>query len=631
MKGVLCDVCSQLEQATGLTFQVKSYKDKPGKQSDTDVGYRTLYVSLKGVTKEKGVTNSILNETFQMYHQVGSDYKTGGSYTIAVVKNRDEMKDYLEQEYDECTVMEFSTPKECLQAVDKGKVDLAFLDVHVAENILIQEEWSDILAIPTTAETLGIAFKFNGADADTLKEVVNKGLKIVDYDDINEKLLQYVIHTSPKMSLHYLINQHMVLFVFVCIALVLIIVFCISIYVYARMMRLERNKEAKINKERTDFFARMSHDLRTPMNGVLGMLELTKDSKDVQEIQANNRKAILSGQYMLSLINDTLDLQSLEGKKLALEPQWILLDDFIDDIQMMFQSSMEQKNLSFIVEDEGVQKDIMIEMDPVRTKQIFVNIISNAVKFTPQNGSITVWIQCKKKTENMVNGIVRVKDTGVGMTKDFVERNLFEPYSQERNQEVSNGTGSGLGMAIVKNLVALMNGSIGVTSEPGLGTEFCVDLSFPWVVSPKEEQTENETCDHRIKTEYHLSGKRILICEDHPMNAEIAQRLLEKVGCEVVGAENGKLGVQVFKDSTVGFFDVILMDIRMPLMDGLEATKEIRKMDREDAKQIPIIAMTANSYDTDKDNCKDAGMNDHISKPFDVEYMYRTIEKYATE
>lgn len=269
--------------------------------------------------------------------------------------------------------------------------------------------------------------------------------------------------------------------------------------------------------------------------------------------------------------------------------------------------------------------DSYLKMDPLRTMQIFINLLSNAIKFTPENGKVLFKIEKAGEDERIVHARMSVSDTGVGMSHKFLLEQLYHPFAQEKNEMSLKYAGSGLGLSIVKSLVELMGGQIEVQSELGEGTTFFIQLDFERVDAKEATRSTNlkEQRENTVRTG--LNGKRILLCEDHPLNAEIAKKLLLKVGCEVTWAQNGRMGLTMFEASESGHFDLILMDIRMPELDGIEATKQIRKMNRSDAKSIPIVAMTANAYDGDVKNSIQAGMNAHLSKPVDPNKMYQTI------
>ncbi len=379
------------------------------------------------------------------------------------------------------------------------------------------------------------------------------------------------------------------------------------------------------NVAKTEFFSRMSHDMRTPMNGILGMIGLSLDSEDIEEIHDNLFKAESAGEYMLSLINDTLDLQRLESDRMVLNPENVYLKEYIEDIFSMIRISAEQKKTDFRLNNINFDLDRFVKIDKVRVKQIFNNLLSNAIKFTPAGGVVEVTLGLLKQEESRLHMRFTVKDTGVGMSRDFIENRLFKPYAQENNEMTSNLTGSGLGMAITRNLVEIMGGHIEVESEIGEGTVFTVFLDFENVDRQTVEMEKSQSFINNSKLQANLTGRKVLMCEDHPLNAEITRRLLEKAGCAVTWAENGAVGVSKYADSELGYYDVILMDIRMPVLDGIAAARSIRNLNRKDAKKVPIVAMTANAYDSDIKVSLDAGMNMHIAKPIKPEKLYAVI------
>ena len=634
MQGVLVDVCKELEHTTGLRFDIRPRKEDIHTDSnkDTTVTYRTLYYGTENnASLEMGVTDSILNQNFALYHRIGESYQKEGAYTIAIVKNRDGLLDYLHAEYPQCKLIEYSNPEECMKKLSNRKVDLVFLDTAIAENCMIEDNLNQLTDVPMTEVSFGIALQFHGENAQLLSEIIDKGRKLVSEDIVNESMLNYAMNTTPKVSLQYLLQQHFELVVVWLMVLIIILIICVSLFTYARMMKKERNRMAEINRERTDFFARMSHDMRTPMNGILGMIALSKQSTDLEEIQNNTRKAEQSGQYMLSLINDTLDLQRLESKKLTLEPKPVLTKDFMENILEMIIPTAEQKDILFQVNKKNLRDELYIFIDQMRVKQIFMNILSNAVKFTPKGGTIQADIEVASYENHKAAVRVSISDTGIGMSQSYIEDSLFKPYSQEHNKITGKYAGSGLGLAIVKNLVELMGGSITVKSQVDEGTTFKIYLEIPYLEQKDVAEKVINPVMNMEKIKEILKGRKILLCEDHPLNAEIAKRLLEKMDCEVVIANNGKEGITLYEQSAVNEYDAILMDIRMPVMDGLEAAAAIRDLERTDGKTVPIIAMTANAYDSDRENSEKAGMNAHLAKPIEVNELYQTLAKLIKE
>jgi signal transduction histidine kinase/CheY-like chemotaxis protein len=390
-----------------------------------------------------------------------------------------------------------------------------------------------------------------------------------------------------------------------------------------RLQELVEEAVKKANEAsmaRGDFFARASHDMRTPMNGILGLIHLTLQEKGLTPVVRENLgKMDITGRYLLNLINDLLDLQKIEDGNITFkyEPtRWL---DFIENMLVVFEPAVEEKNISFKVEKKNLS-DCSVNIDTLRIQQIFTNIISNAFKFTEPGGSVVCTFEEVKGPEDKVCVRFTVADTGIGMTEEF-QKHIYEPFAQEDNG-ISAGNGTGLGMAIVKKVTELLGGTITINSKRGHGTTVTVYLELERFAGVVPKAGVEET-DMSI-----LRGQHILVCEDNPLNLEIAVKLLEAKGIVVDTAENGKLGVEKFEKSKVGYYAMILMDIRMPVMNGYDATRAIRALRRSDAGTIPIIAMSANAFKEDIDESLRSGMNEHLIKPIVVKNLYSTIRRF---
>lgn len=378
-----------------------------------------------------------------------------------------------------------------------------------------------------------------------------------------------------------------------------------------------------------DFYSRLSHDMRTPMNGILGIAALSEGERNPDILQDNIRKMETSGKYLLALVNDTLDFQKMQSGKLELHPDIVDTRELVIDIKNMVAETAREKNIQFVTRVISTSSDDYIYADGMRLKQIFVNLLSNAVKFTAEGGMVE-WLIAVPSRDGMVShNVITVRDTGIGMSESFVKHKLFQPFAQEYHSFTAKYAGTGLGLSIVKNLIGQMGGRIEVESEQGEGTTFTVYLDFEKVDNEKAEQKLQRSSVQMLSTSDALKDKKILVAEDHALNAEIARRLLERAGCLVDLAENGEQAVSVFEQSPEGEYDAILMDIRMPVMDGLEAARHIRALKRDDARSVPIIAMTANAYDEDIKKSHDAGMNAHLAKPIDLKALYETLEQFV--
>ncbi|MEA4923118.1 MAG: PAS domain-containing protein [Eubacteriaceae bacterium] len=375
------------------------------------------------------------------------------------------------------------------------------------------------------------------------------------------------------------------------------------------------------NRSKSDFLSRMSHDLRTPMNVIIGSASLAMDSiNDSEETEKALLNITNSSKYLLGLINDCLDIEKINSGKIELHPAAYPYDDFYNDIKAVIEPLCWQKNITFILDAKETVTPVIVA-DKMRIEQIFYNLLSNAVKFTPNGGVVEML------TRNIVfeDGIVSydsiVRDNGIGMNEEF-QQHMFEAFAQEENDEEPEQQGTGLGLAIVKQLVDLMNAEITVKSKKNEGTEYRIHFAFP--VSKEAVNTAEKSSSVSIDK---LKGKRVLMAEDHPLNRMIAQKTLEKAGMIVTAVENGREAVDRFKSVAENFFDAVLMDIRMPVMNGHDATQAIRLLDRLDAKTVPIIAMTANAFETDVEKSIRSGMNEHLSKPIEPEEMYETLAK----
>lgn len=293
----------------------------------------------------------------------------------------------------------------------------------------------------------------------------------------------------------------------------------------------------------------------------------------------------------------------------------------------MIKAEADKRNVDFRVVNVNADMDQYIRIDEVRIKQIFVNLLSNAVKFTPAGGTVEMRVQLLKREEMISHDKITITDTGIGMSKSFLQNGIFQPFKQDEHHVNPEATGTGLGLSIVKKLVELMGGSIQVESELGTGTRFTLHLDFERVNHEEILEHVKTRSEQKGSVVEKIKGKHILLAEDHPLNAEIARRLLEKAGCQVEWVKNGTACIDVYRKAKAYAFDVILMDIRMPGIDGLTAAKEIRRMSKEDAQIIPIIAVTANAYEEDVQKALDAGMNGHLAKPIDPQNMYETIAR----
>ncbi len=380
------------------------------------------------------------------------------------------------------------------------------------------------------------------------------------------------------------------------------------------LLEAERANEAK-----SDFMSKMSHDIRTPMNGIIGMSKLLEDETDIDKIKDYNSKVQISAGFLLGLMDDILDINKIEAGIIELTPEYYAFDAFNNYVDLIFRPLCKEKQINFVFHSYF---DFAIYVDAQRFNQIFFNLLNNAVKYTRPGGTIEFQINELSRNSSEITFEAIVKDTGIGMTKEFME-NLFEEFSQEERVDKSRtGHGSGLGLSMVKHLVSIMGGRVTAKSRVNEGSEFIVQLTVKY----REQHIDNNSKTDRKNAS--LEGKRILICEDNRINSEITRLILLKALCKTECAYDGREAVNMYKNSVSGYYDAILMDIRMPIKDGLEAARIIRSQDREDAHTIPIIAVSANAFDDDREKSLDAGMNEHLTKPIDSNRLIDTLCKY---
>lgn len=388
----------------------------------------------------------------------------------------------------------------------------------------------------------------------------------------------------------------------------------------ARLAKALDEKETAMNA-RSEFMTRMSHEMRTPMNAILGLADLMNDEINNPAVMRDYiSKLQYSGKFLLQLINDVLDMTKMEQNKFQINNVPYRFGDFWEAIDMLIGPMCIAKGVDFEWKS-SIDSDAYLMTDPLRMTQIFVNLLSNAVKYTPSGGHISFECRSREYGNNMQRGTFVVKDDGVGMSEEFIDH-MFEPFAQESKDVNANLNGTGLGLPIVKGIVEAMDGKISCKSEPGVGTTFKVVLDFEFSEACQIESVKIRDED--------LEGKRVLVVEDNDINREIAVAILEKKKIVTETAVNGQEAVEQFASHSPGYYDLILMDIRMPVMSGLTATKRIRAMERDDAANIPIIAMTANAFSKDIQASLDAGINEHLSKPIDPKLLYRTIVKYTS-
>lgn len=392
---------------------------------------------------------------------------------------------------------------------------------------------------------------------------------------------------------------------------------------YRRNLEEKAREAQRANHAKTEFLQRMSHDIRTPINGIRGMLEMADYYQDDLKKQTECRNKIREASgFLLELINDVLDMGKLESGEVTLEERPFELKELLDGMVEIVSKQARERGIEIVVRDYEVRHWHLLG-SPLHLKRLYMNIMSNAVKYNKDKGKIFVECRETSSREDIAEIEFICQDTGIGMKPEF-QKHVFDPFVQESNTARTSYGGTGLGLAIVKNLIEKMGGTITFESEPGVGSTFY--LTVPFKIDQNAAAQEHVAQEEKNAS---IRGMHILIAEDNELNMEIAQFVLESAGAVLSRAMNGKEALECFQASAPGTFDVILMDVMMPAMDGFEATWAIRALDREDAKTIPIIAMTANAFAEDRKRAFEAGMNEHLAKPLESRQMKEVIAAYS--
>ena len=396
--------------------------------------------------------------------------------------------------------------------------------------------------------------------------------------------------------------------------------------IYSKALKKSAKKANAANEAKTRFLFNMSHDIRTPMNAIIGYSELLEKNLDNKDIALSYLKKIrASNTLLLSLINYILEMARIESGKMVLKEETGNLKKFVEILKAVSEPQIEEKHLNFSC-NFNIQHENII-CDTTKVREIILNILSNAIKYTPNGGKVSLTIEeLNSGEEGYANYCFTVEDNGIGMHEEYLPH-IFEEFSRERTSTESKVVGAGLGLPIVKSLVDMMNGKIEVESKLNEGTKFTIYLSFPIADEEADyvslEQPESEDNDKK-----ELTGKRVLLVEDNELNAEIAMEILKMRGLSIEWAENGQKCIELLEKMPESYYDAILMDIQMPVMDGYETTKKIRMMSDNKKASIPIIAMTANVFSEDRQKAFESGMNDHVAKPIDVKELISTLLKY---
>lgn len=541
---------------------------------------------------------------------------------IAATKTLKFNSDYLMQNYTENQLVWYDTEEDCVNAVQRGDCDVTFCNTYTAEYYMKDYHYNKLTAslISYKHDVCLATPKRLGANLST---ILSKAVSSLSDEDMNNIIFNNIIKSYNGNTFERLIYTNPL----ECVALIVFfIVILISVLMLIYINKVNMQKSLALRdaaNAKTDFLSNMSHEIRTPLNGIKGMLDLLKQRPELANDKYLN-DAILSAKHLTALINDILDMSKIGSATFSLKPEITAHKDIYEYPDAIIKPLADDKNISVTRRIQPCKYKYLY-IDSGRLKQIMINLLTNAVKYTDEGGSVSYNIDTEYLDSNNVLLHITISDTGIGMSSEFLKK-AFEPFEQEQRSRTNQGTG--LGLAITKQLVGIMGGNIDIQSEIGVGTT--VKLTLPATgINSSDMESDEKQIYNTVKNfdNLNLSGKCALIAEDNEINMEIAKLQLTTLGLNVETASDGEEAVELFKKSPINHFDIIFMDIMMPKKDGLEAAREIRALERTDAKTVTIVAMTANAFVEDVHKSLENGMNYHLSKPFEVSQMKEILAR----
>lgn len=519
----------------------------------------------------------------------------------------------------------FATVEEGLLAVNSGKIDLYYGLTSSIERELQRHRLSNVVPLALINQDTRISFAMNRpADAELLT-ILNKAISSLSQDELNAIINHNMTSIGySELSLSELIYANPVAFVAIFSLIILLLASLFFLHQRSRirtsLMQAELEKTELKTKAKSAFLSRMSHEIRTPMNAIVGLAHLTCAEENLPPVVESNLKKLLSSaQYLLSLINDILDMSRIENDHFEILSQDFSLQQLLEELDDMVRVQAQQKQLHFTMRCQI--KHYFLVGDAIRLRQVLLNLLSNSIKFTPPEGHVCLRVKELSATQDSAEYLFSVSDTGIGIAPEY-QQQIFVPFEQIGNN-TSKTAGTGLGLPISRSIVEAMGGTLQLNSSPGENSEFYFRLHFPFASNANFNTVSAAPLD--------LTGVRILLAEDNDLNAEITQELLAALGTESDRAVNGQEAVDRFITSAPDYYDLILMDIRMPVMDGLQACREIRSSNHPCAVSIPIIALTANSFQEDSDTARLSGMNGFVPKPIDLDYFKEVLGEYLSK
>ena len=618
--GMLISVMEDFGRETGLTMEYdfcesRAEAEKKLEEKDYNiilgVNFTSDYCARIGFVRSKSIMESNLA---YLYKSGNESHKT-----VAVESGLEELVDTSEFE----ETITCDNAMACIAAVEEGIADYAVSD-QSSLDYYIYDAYRPLSVTPISGDEQTVCLAISRESDLEFIRLVNDYVYSLSNLQKTTFLEDGNVH-AYKLSLISYVRLYPLHALLLGIIVTAILLFSAFMLFHAAKMRKKNRELQDANQAKSEFLTRMSHDIRTPMNGIIGLLEIAdRMADDPDEVRKYHKKIHVASEYLLSLINNVLDMGKLDSTDTEIMEESVDLREVIESCVDILEAKAENHGIKLIFEGAENFNPPRVFASELYLGQIFINIVGNAIKYNKPHGTVTMSAETVYNMAGSVTCKFIIKDTGIGMSKEFQEH-MFEPFSQEHGENRSEWKGTGLGLSIVKSIMDKLNGSIRVESEEGVGTTFTCILTFRIDQEYHEKKTETE------KKEISLQGRKVLAAEDNRLNAEILIFLLKDMGADVIWVENGELAVEAFERSEAGEYACILMDVMMPVLDGYGASKKIREMSRPDAKTIPIIALTANAFPEDVKRSMDAGMNAHITKPLDIGKLKNTLGRLLEE
>ena len=635
--GIMADVLDEIKSFTGLRFSyvyAKNYADaiRLIQQGDADILGFFLGDENDAAQLGLALSASYVSANNIIVRNKACSYPAPGLVGALVESQRFPSGISAEK------IRSYPGIKEALAAVNSGEADFIYGLSSKMEQDISRYHFTNLAPVTLVNDQSAISFALPTPVDPDLLTVLNKAINNLSESErtvirnrnlesigVNEFSLTDFIYANPL--------QFMFIVMFVLSVLFTALLLAIGARMKATVIQGNLKRAEAANLAKSEFLSRMSHEIRTPMNGIVGMSTIAMQNIDnTDKIKDCLEKVIMSSKHLLALINDVLDMSKIESGKVELRHESFNFRAFLQDFENLYGEQAKSKGISY---ETILASDLEVQIigDSLRLNQVLSNLLSNALKFTPAKGMIK--LRVSKTGEDQENVYLRfeVIDTGCGIAEENYDK-IFESFEQENVDVTYKYGGTGLGLSIVKRFTGLMGGGIHVTSVQGSGSTFTVDLPFGKIKESgkptrfSDINGRNDLAKDCYAVDYDFKGTRILLVEDNELNREIAEELIGVTGASVESAEDGVQAVEMFKESAEGYYDLILMDVQMPHMDGYEATRCIRALGRSDAQKVPIFAMTANAFAEDVQKSREAGMNAHISKPLDIRAVYKQMNRY---